>query len=700
MIGSCAKFKLNRGRSNTFYEVIMADTADHMLLEAAKMGDFALIETLILRPDGAGRTARLEYRDRRNGWTALHYACANGHMSCVSMLLQLGSNPTVGTGRRCDNITPVHLASSAGFGEIVTLLVHYGADVSKVDFNGSTARDHAGMMAESMTSVSALCRRDCELILRVQETTEEWASKIPDPPRLIQSNHVDMNPELSRVVQMSVGGSERLSADCALFLTLRGSVLTWGNNSDSQLGSLGDTKKTIGGGGAGHFHELRLVPALARQNIRCEQVSVGVRHSVILMSNGWAATSGEGFNGQLGLGSGIMRCTQYTPIYFPPPHVQERVKCVAAGLYHTFLITVNGNLYSMGSNKKGQLGIGDRADRMDPMLVKLPSVSESGGEGGGGGGGGGSGSSSSSKKKSAKSGLSWDPQYVVCGELHSIVVCRRHDQSLAPAASIDTPSYAALSCGTVVSTGHAGSRDSLVFRVIADLDACIVTCGAKHTVNVTSNGAVYSWGCGTSGQLGHGDRSFQARPKIIGFFVEGKAIRKVKVVAAAAGSRHTILLSEPGELFAMGANNYGQLGRGDRRDSLLPKEIHLCMPSGPAEKHWRASACGGRDGDPPHPALIAAGGCCTFVCTQNGLVLHFGSNSRDDLKRQEFPDHLEATPLELPDDDDDTPEEKRRKLRKKIADVEQMFKKKIKDDDRDDEDDDNDDNGDNDDDEK
>ena len=151
----------------------------------------------------------------------------------------------------------------------------------------------------------------------------------------------------------------------------------------------------------------------------------------------------------------------------------------------------------------------------------------------------------------------------------------------------------------------------------------------------------------------------------MGFFVEGKASRKAKVVAAAAGSRHTLLLSDKGELFACGANNYGQLGRGDRRDSLLPKEIHMMMPGGPAEHLWRRSNC--PEDNVPHPGLIAAGGCCSFVCMQNGVVFHFGSNSRDELKRKEYPDHLEATPLDLPDDDDDTPAEKRRKLRLRIA---------------------------------
>jgi alpha-tubulin suppressor-like RCC1 family protein len=649
----------------------MSNTADHMLLEAAKRGDFALIETLILRPDGAGRTARLEYHDVRNGWTALHYAASNGHMSCVSKLLQLGSNPTVGTGRKCDNITPLHLAASAGFGEIVTLLVHYGADVSKTDFNGSTARDHAGFAAEAMDGVEALLRRDCELILRVQETTEEWAATKVDPPRYIRSNVNDMNPELSRIVQMSVGGSERLMSDSALFLSLRGTVLTWGNNSDSQLGSMGDTKKRLGGSGAGHYDCLKIVPSLNRQNIRCEQVSIGVRHSIILLSNGWAATSGEGFNGQLGLGEDMMRCTQFTPVYFPPPQV--RVKCVAAGLYHSILITVDGRMYSCGSNRKGQCGQGDRHDRMLPTEMLLPKLQQ-------------------------HDNYTWDPQYVVCGELHSVVVVKKmykdkksvlfpddgvsnsscnsssKNEGKAKTTTFAAPEFVAMSCGSAVSTGHSGTQDSLVLRVIRDLDAAIVSCGAKHTISITSHGNVYSWGSGAFGQLGHGDRASQTRPKILGIFVEGKAARKTKIIAAAAGSRHTILLSSKGKLFAFGNNSFGQLGRGDRRDSLLTKEIHICMPGSQAEHYWEKRNCG-VDGDVPHPVLIAAGGCCTFVCMQNGLVMHFGSNSRDKLKRQEFPDHLEATPLELPDDDDDTPSEKRRKLRLKIRNVEKMLKK-------------------------
>jgi hypothetical protein len=41
----------------------------------------------------------------------------------------------------------------------------------------------------------------------------------------------------------------------------------------------------------------------------------------------------------------------------------------------------------------------------------------------------------------------------------------------------------------------------------------IVQCGWRHTIAMTDRGNVYSWGRGTSGQLGHGDAVDRATPK-------------------------------------------------------------------------------------------------------------------------------------------------------------------------------------------
>jgi alpha-tubulin suppressor-like RCC1 family protein len=42
-----------------------------------------------------------------------------------------------------------------------------------------------------------------------------------------------------------------------------------------------------------------------------------------------------------------------------------------------------------------------------------------------------------------------------------------------------------------------------------------VSCGWRHTVALTDRGNIYSWGRGTSGQLGHGDAVDRNEPKRI-----------------------------------------------------------------------------------------------------------------------------------------------------------------------------------------
>lgn len=39
-----------------------------------------------------------------------------------------------------------------------------------------------------------------------------------------------------------------------------------------------------------------------------------------------------------------------------------------------------------------------------------------------------------------------------------------------------------------------------------------VTCGWRHTVAITDRGNVYSWGRGINGQLGHGDTADRCFP--------------------------------------------------------------------------------------------------------------------------------------------------------------------------------------------
>ena len=50
---------------------------------------------------------------------------------------------------------------------------------------------------------------------------------------------------------------------------------------------------------------------------------------------------------------------------------------------------------------------------------------------------------------------------------------------------------------------------------LKDKKVVYVACGFQHTVAVTENGDVYSWGFGKNGALGHGNWDLNDKPKKI-----------------------------------------------------------------------------------------------------------------------------------------------------------------------------------------
>lgn len=89
--------------------------------------------------------------------------------------------------------------------------------------------------------------------------------------------------------------------------------------------------------------------------------------------------------------------------------------------------------------------------------------------------------------------------------------------------------------------------------------------GHSHTLLLSDNGEVYSFGSCQYGQLGHGDR----RERLVPCKIEGLA----GVKAIAAGSHHSIVLLENGDVYSFGCGAGGQLGHGDRADRLKPTKI-------------------------------------------------------------------------------------------------------------------------------
>ena len=95
-----------------------------------------------------------------------------------------------------------------------------------------------------------------------------------------------------------------------------------------------------------------------------------------------------------------------------------------------------------------------------------------------------------------------------------------------------------------------------------------IACGSHHAAAVTAAGEVFTWGENRFGQLGHGDRgSFRASPRRVGGELEGARVTQV------ACSQHTLALCDGGQVYSWGCASKHQLGHGRRKHVKSPREV-------------------------------------------------------------------------------------------------------------------------------
>ncbi|KAL4228163.1 Ultraviolet-B receptor uvr8 [Mactra antiquata] len=239
---------------------------------------------------------------------------------------------------------------------------------------------------------------------------------------------------------------------------------------------------------------------------------------------------------------------------------EHRVKHVGCGASHTAVVTNDNDLYLWGNGNNGQLGTSDLSTKMEP---------------------------------------------------HKLAVIESGDQS-----------------------SIAG-----------------VACGGRHTVVWLENGNVYSFGNNFHAQLGYDYRqknSKEAQPKPVLL----KCLVHKKVVQVACGDKHTMFRFQDGDISCVGNNFHGQIGTGDRKDALTPTSIDVFNEPvtfiAAGSKHslavtesgnlfaWGYSkACGSKTDDILEPlkfvthktnVIMAAGGSThSMALTANGSVYTWGS---------------------------------------------------------------------------
>ena len=174
--------------------------------------------------------------------------------------------------------------------------------------------------------------------------------------------------------------------------------------------------------------------------------------------------------------------------------------------------------------------------------------------------------------------------------------------------------------------GHGDQQNQLLPKKIEDFAGqrvVAVSAGDGHSLALTADGALWSWGGGGEGQLGHGDEQDQPLPKKI----EALAGQRT-IIAVGAGYFHSLAVTADGTLRSWGEGTYGKLGHGDWQDQLLPMKVEAFA----GQRVFAVSA-----GTSHSIALTADGAVFTWGQGERGCLGH-----GEDLSDQLLPKKIEA----------------------------------------------------------
>lgn len=182
---------------------------------------------------------------------------------------------------------------------------------------------------------------------------------------------------------------------------------------------------------------------------------------------------------------------------------------------------------SWGVGKRGQLGHGKRKDQHAPKMLL-----------------GGIGYGIRVVQVSAGGGL--------VRVAHSLLLT-----SKGQVLSFGTAQYGALGHGYSPGKQLPDVLRPQYIDALSQLNCTCVSAGELHSAVVTSDGELFAWGDGFCGQLGSADKRPALKPQII----EKGGLEDECVLSVSCGARHTLAITEDGEVFSFGLGHFGVLGR-------------------------------------------------------------------------------------------------------------------------------------------
>uniref|UniRef100_A0A670K4Q7 HECT and RLD domain containing E3 ubiquitin protein ligase 3 n=1 Tax=Podarcis muralis TaxID=64176 RepID=A0A670K4Q7_PODMU len=263
---------------------------------------------------------------------------------------------------------------------------------------------------------------------------------------------------------------------------------------------------------------------------------------------------------------------------------EKSVKEVACGENHSIFLLEDGEVYTCGLNRKGQLGHereGSKPEQIDALAdQRIVHVA--------------CGESHSVALSDQGQLFSWgagsDGQLGLTTRLPNAVLCYFF--------SWGQNNHGQLGLGKEFPSQTSPQR----VRSLEGIPLAQVDAGGAHSFALSLSGAVFGWGKNASGQLGLSDERDRESPCHV------KLLRTQKVVYISCGNDHTAVLTKSGGVFTFGSGSCGQLGHDSLNDEVNPRRVLELMGSEVSQ-----IACGRQHtlAFVPSSGIIYAFGCGT-----------------------------------------------------------------------------------------
>nr|XP_054770792.1 probable E3 ubiquitin-protein ligase HERC4 [Lytechinus pictus] len=143
-----------------------------------------------------------------------------------------------------------------------------------------------------------------------------------------------------------------------------------------------------------------------------------------------------------------------------------------------------------------------------------------------------------------------------------------------------------------------------LIKSISDVGVVQIACGNDHSLALTRDGRLFSWGFNRRGQLGVGRGNAKRDKRFVDKPIEVENLWGVPLQRIAAGGQHSVVLSVSGSVYVWGWNEHGQLGLQQSDNVKLPVKLESIS-----------------HGD---VKTISCGMHHTSFLTQNGVLMVYG----------------------------------------------------------------------------